>query len=98
MAGAVMLWVCAPPSDQLENPYDVPPTVCGVGALIEFAEPMMTVRVNGAGSEEPSTTSWSPVGLLWKVRLTVFGCSITLVEEVAPPESVAVSTSSRNDG
>ena len=44
-----MLWSRAPPSDQLENAYVVPPSVCGVGVPIEFREPTITVRVKGVG-------------------------------------------------
>ena len=33
-----------------------------------------------------------------KVRLTVWGCSVTLAVLVRPPESVTVSTSSRWEG
>ena len=40
-----MLWVAAPPSDQETNAYDVPPSVCGDGAMIELVDPWMTVRV-----------------------------------------------------
>ena len=49
VAGAVMLWVAVPPSDHFLNAYSrlEPLMNCGVGALIEFAEPTMTVRVNG---------------------------------------------------
>ncbi len=47
-AGAMMVCVWAPPSDQDVNVYDEPPRVCGETALTEFAEPMITVRVNGA--------------------------------------------------
>ena len=36
----------APPSDHETNSYDCP---CGEGALIEFLDPWITVRVNGVG-------------------------------------------------
>jgi hypothetical protein len=56
-AVAVMLWLCAPPSDHEEKTYCVPFKVCGVGALIVFVEPLMTVRVKGAVPLVPLTTS-----------------------------------------
>ena len=54
---AVMLWLCGPPSDQEEKTYCVPLRVWGVGALIVFVEPRMTVRVKGAVALVPLTTS-----------------------------------------
>ena len=57
LAGATMLWVCGPASDQDENRYVVPPKVWGEGALIEFVEPTITVRVNGAVAVLPPTVS-----------------------------------------
>src|SRR3954451_18174951 len=98
VAGAVMLCVAAPLSDQLENVYDVPATVCGEGALTEFAEPTTTVFVNGVLADEPPTVSFKPVGEDVSVRSTVFGCSVTLVVDEPPPLSVAVICSSRCDG
>ena len=56
-AFAVTLWLCAPPSDQEEKTYCVPFKLCGVGALMVFVEPVMTVRVNGADPLVPLTTS-----------------------------------------
>jgi len=38
------------------------------------------------------------VGLDWKVRFAVLGWMLTLVVAVRPPESLAVSSTSRNDG
>ncbi len=72
-AGATSTCVCAPPSDQDEKAYDVPPTSCGETALTEFADPMMTVRVNGAVPAALPTTSSSAVGVVAKVRSTVWG-------------------------
>jgi len=43
-AGATMLCVWAPPSDQDKSSYVVSPSDCGVVALSEFVEPIMTVR------------------------------------------------------
>ena len=56
-AFAVMLWLCAPPSDQEEKAYCVPFKVCGVGALIVFVEPEMTVWGKGAVPLIPLRTS-----------------------------------------
>jgi hypothetical protein len=56
-AFAVMLWLCAPPSDQEEKTYCVPFKVCGVVALIVFVEPMMTVWTKGVIRLIPFTTS-----------------------------------------
>ena len=46
-AGAVMLWVWAPPSDQDANAYVDPPELWGEGALTELLDPTMTVLENG---------------------------------------------------
>jgi hypothetical protein len=40
----------------------------------------------------------SPVGVDWKLRSTVTGCSSTLVVPVVPVASVAVKRSSRYEG
>ena len=56
-AVAVVLWLCAPPSDQEEKTYCVPLRVCGVGALTVFVAPLMTVRVKGVVPLVPLTTS-----------------------------------------
>ena len=56
-AFAVMLWLCAPPSDQEENAYCVPLSVCGVGALIVFVEPEITVWEKSAVPVIPLRTS-----------------------------------------
>jgi hypothetical protein len=96
--GATMLWVCAPPSDHDWNVYVVPPRVCGVVAEIEFADPTITVRVNGAVADEAFTTSWRPAGDDANVSSVVIGFRLTLVVCDRPPESVAVSRSSRCDG
>ena len=45
-AGAMIVWVCAPPSDQELKVYVFEPLVCGVTALMLLVEPMITVRVN----------------------------------------------------
>ena len=50
VAFATTLCVAAPPSDQEENVYVVPESVCGDGALIEFEEPLITIFVNGAAA------------------------------------------------
>src|SRR6188508_2262917 len=58
----------------------------------------MTVRVNGAVAVSELSDSCRPGGDEARVTDTVRGCSSTLVVPVAPPESVAVSFSSRWDG
>jgi hypothetical protein len=73
----------------------VPPSVCGEGALIEFFEPTITVREKGVVPLELPTVSLSPAGSDSKLSSTVFGSSRTLLVSVKPPESVAVSLSSR---
>src|SRR5689334_15384315 len=90
--------VCAPASLQLPNVYVVEPLVCGVGALTEFVEPMMTCRVNGVAWLVEPTVSGSPDGLLANVRFTVCGCRSSVVAVVSPRESVAVRRSCRYDG
>jgi hypothetical protein len=55
----------------------------------------MTVRVKGAVPELLPTVSWSPEGLVANVRFTVLGSRRTVFASVRPPESVAVSVSSR---
>jgi hypothetical protein len=76
----------------------VPLSVCGDPALIVFVEPVITVRVNGVVPATPFTTSWSPLGFDANVNATDCGSSWTLVVADCPPESVAVSCSSRYDG
>lgn len=90
-----MRCVAAPPSDQNWNEYVFLPCVWGDGALSVFVDPMITVRVNDAMDEAPFTTSMRPPGIVWKVSTTVWGSSRMLVVLVRPPESVAVSLSSR---
>ncbi len=68
-----MLWLWAPRSDQAANWYDVPPDVCGEGALIELVEPMMTVRVKGVAWLVLPTESCSPDGFEVNESPTVFG-------------------------
>jgi hypothetical protein len=48
VAGAMMSWVWAPPSDQDKKVYRLVPLFCGDRALMVFLEPMITVRVNVA--------------------------------------------------
>jgi hypothetical protein len=72
--------------------------VCGEGALNELAELTTTVWTDGVVTDVPLTESDSPDGLDANVRPTVFGFNWTLAVFVRPPESVAVSCSSRCDG
>ena len=55
----------------------------------------VTVRWNGAAVLEPAWTSWSPAGTDTNESVTVCGLRRTLSVSVRPPESVAVSRSSR---
>ena len=64
-------------------------------ALIELLDPTITVRVNVAVAAVPLTTSLKPPGVVWKVSTTVRGSSRTVLLAARPPESVAVSRSSR---
>ena len=64
-------------------------------ALIEFFEPLITARVNGATPSAPLNTSRRPDGVDVNVRATVCGFRRTLSVSANPPESVAVNTSSR---
>jgi len=58
----------------------------------------MSVRMSGAVPLVGPTTSESPPGLVSNVSDVVFGYRKTLFVSVSPPESVAVSCSSRNVG
>ena len=74
------------------------PFVCGVGAEIVFRDPWITVLVKGVAACEPLSTSARPPGLELSVRVTVRGSSWIDRVSVSPPESVAVSRSSRWEG
>ena len=87
-----------PSSDQDAKLYVLLFLFCGDGALMVWVEPTITVRVNVAVEPLPSTVSDSPPGLVWKVSATVFGSRRRTFVSVRPPESVAVSFSSRYDG
>ena len=91
----MITWLAAPPSDQPENAYVRPPSVCGPGALSPWVEPWMTVRVNGAAPLNAPTESSRPAGAVSNVRVTVFGSSRRFTVLASPDASVAVSSSSR---
>src|SRR5919204_3432975 len=93
-----MLCVCAPPSDHDEKTYVEPPIVCGEGALIEFVEPITACFVSGAAPAISSMPTFAPVGFEATVMFIVCGSRRTLVDAVAPVESVAVSWSSSQHG
>ena len=63
-----------------------------------LVEPTITVRVNDDLELVLFTDERSPPGVVWKVRTTVFGSRRRVLVSVRPPESVAVSFSSRYDG
>ena len=93
-AGATMMWLWAPPSDQEEKLYVEWFTVCGDGALTELLDPTTTVVLNGVACALELTArsvSLRPAGLVLKVSTTVLGSSRRLAVEDRPPESVAVS-------
>ena len=73
----------------------MPPSVCGVGALMLLFEPSITVLVKGVALLELPTTSCRPEGELWKLSSTVRGSSRSVFVSVRPPASVAVRRSSR---
>src|SRR4051794_4275530 len=58
----------------------------------------MAVRVNGVVCCVEPTVSCRPEGDDWKVTATVCGSILRTAVVLAPPESVAVSRSSRYDG
>jgi hypothetical protein len=60
-----------------------------------FVDPMITVRVKLALASAPFITSLSPPTVVWNVKVTVCGSSRTVLVSDRPPESVAVSLSSR---
>ena len=60
-----------------------------------LVEPTITVRVNADVDWVLLTASLSPPGVVWNVKVTVRGSSRTDLVSVRPPESVAVSVSSR---
>jgi hypothetical protein len=94
-AAAVTVWVAAPPSDQLWKAYEVPDRVCGLGADTETAESSTAVFVNGVVPGVPFTVMVSPAGTASNVSVTVRGSSRRMIVVASPPESVAVSFSSR---
>jgi hypothetical protein len=99
--GAVIVWLCGPPSDQETKLYVDLLKTCGDGALTEFAEPTTTVTENGVARGASLTTMFvrfRPPGLVLKVSTTVLGSNRTLVVEASPPESVAVRTNSSQHG
>src|ERR1043166_4462650 len=96
-----MVWLCGPPSDHDVKLYVDLLNGCGDGALTEFAEPTTTVTENGVVRGASFTTRslrTRPPGLVLNVSTTVLGSSRTLVVEVSPPESVAVSCTSSQHG
>ena len=92
------MWVAVPPSDQPANVYVTPPTVWEGAALMEFAEPSITVRENGATDVDEPTVSCRPLGDVANDSETVRGSSRRVTDAERPLESVAVSVSSRYDG
>ena len=92
------VWVRAPPFDQETQVHVTPPCVCGEGALSVFLELTMTVRANGVGAVIELSPRIRPVGFARRVSVVVLGSSTTLCVAFSPCESVAVNTSSSEDG
>jgi hypothetical protein len=95
LAGATMLWVCAPPSDHDWKVYCCFPFPWGETALMVLEDPTITLRVIVAFADVPFTVKVSPPGTVWKLRVTIRGSRRRVTVWVSPPESVAVSRSSR---
>ncbi len=97
-AGATMVCVWAPPSDQDENAYDEPPRVCGETAL----DGVRGADDHGAGERRRGLCrpddELEPGGLEANVSTTVCGSSLRISVSVRPPASVAVRRSSRYEG
>ena len=98
VAGARMLWVWAPESDQDLKLYILLPRVWGDGAEMVLLELTITVWVKGAGPVKLLKSKFKPLGLEAKVRITILGSSFKVVFPVAPCESVAVSSSCKYEG
>src|SRR5919197_2855886 len=93
-----MLCVAAPPSDQDEKIYVEPPIVCVYLALIEFVDPITACFVSGVAPAISSMPTFAPVGFEARVMVMICGSIRTLVDAVAPVESVAVSWISSQHG
>lgn len=89
---------CAPPSDHDLNCQAFFAFVCGEIAEIEWRDPWITVLLNGVAACAPSSVRARPPGLELSVRVTVLGSSGIDFVSVRPPESLAVSRSSKWDG
>jgi hypothetical protein len=63
--------------------------------MMSLVDPTITVREKVAVAVVPFTASCKPPGMVWKVSTTVRGSSRRVTVCVRPPESVAVSSSSR---
>src|SRR5262249_25895981 len=90
VAGVLIVWDVAPPSDQELNVYVVLPTVCGLTTPMVRGWPTVPVIVVPLAIGPPSSMSCSPAGLLASVKWPRFGWISTNVLPVAPFESVAV--------
>jgi hypothetical protein len=72
---------------------------CGVGAVSRTAPFWITVMVNGVLAVVEPALSCSPPGFDARGRVTVLGWSSSLVVVVVrPPESLAVSWITREEG
>ena len=63
-----------------------------------LVDPTITLRVKAVFVEVPPTVKVSPPGTVWKVSATIRGSRRRVTVLVSPPESVAVSRSSRYAG
>jgi hypothetical protein len=73
VAGAVNVWVAAPPSDHATNAYVTPFSVCGDGAVTETVAFTISVFTNGVSDSVAPAVNARPAGSLAKVRSTVSG-------------------------
>src|SRR5262245_8265591 len=83
--GVLMVWACAPPSDQESNVF----ALCGDGASMVRITPTTPTTSAGVAIGWPSSVSSSPGGLVSKCIVAVSGWTSTTASPVRPTESVA---------
>src|SRR5687767_3828369 len=88
-------WDRAPPSDHRWKAYDPPARVCGDGTDTVTRDPTITVVVNGVADVRDPSASCSTGRRGGSGIGTGRGTSRRVPVAVRPPESVAVSRSSR---
>src|SRR5688572_2879780 len=90
VAGTVMSWVAAPPSDHDANVYCVPASVCGDGAPIDRIMPTTFGTDTGAVTGVPSSSRPRPVGLVCSDTVATRGVMSRVTVCVRPDESRTV--------